>query len=326
MGNKFGKATSAVRKNTEDRSRASTENRKNTQKRSMALKDAGKNAKKRSMALTDAGKNAKKSLGQNYIFDSALLEELADSTGIGPDARILEIGTGMGTLTEVLAHRFQKVRTVEIDSALVPVLRVSLEKYPNVDLVEGDILKMDLEKLTEDMTPFHVVANIPYYLTTELTEKLLFFRRGVLSVNMMVQKEAAERICASPGEKGYCLLSLQRAYFADAEILREVDRTAFDPVPNVDSAFIRLRMKPQPRYHDRADLEKRWLKIASAAFAMRRKTFLNNAVQAFGMSREQAAAWLSFCGIDPNRRGETFTLEETYRLAEADGFFGPARG
>ena len=284
----------------------------------------GRNAKNR--ALTAAGKTAKKSLGQNYIFDTALLEELADLTGIGPDANVLEIGTGMGTLTEVLARRFQKVRTVEIDSALVPVLRVSLEKYPNVDLVEGDILKMDLEKLTEDLTPFHVVANIPYYLTTELTEKLLFCRRGMLSVNMMVQKEAAERICASPGEKGYCLLSLQRAYFAEAGILREVDRTAFDPVPNVDSAFVRLRMKEETRYRNLPETEKRWMKIASAAFAMRRKTFLNNAVQALGMSREHAAAWLASCGIDPNRRGETFTLEETYRLAEADEFFALVRG
>lgn len=287
---------------------------------------AGGKTKKR--ALTEAGKTAKKSLGQNFIFDTALLEELADLTGIGPEANVLEIGTGMGTLTEVLARRFRKVRTVEIDSALVPVLRVSLEKYPNVDLVEGDILKTDLEELTKDMTPFHVVANIPYYLTTELTEKLLFCRGRVkaLSVNMMVQKEAAERICASPGEKGYCLLSLRCAYFADAEILREVDRTAFDPVPNVDSAFVRLRMKGETRYRDRPEKEKRWMKIASAAFAMRRKTFLNNAVQAFGMSREQAAAWLSSCGIDPNRRGETFTLEETFRLAEADEVFVPSRG
>ncbi len=295
-------------------------------KNNRAPSGAGKNAGNRSGALTDAGKTAKKSLGQNYIFDTGLLEELAESTGIGPEANILEIGTGMGTLTEVLARRFKKVRTVEIDSALVPVLRVSLEKYPNVDLVEGDILRMDLEKLTADMSPFHVVANIPYYLTTELTEKLLFCHGGVLSVNMMVQKEAAERICASPGEKGYCLLSLQRAYFADAEILREVDRTAFDPVPNVDSAFVRLRMKEETRYHDLPETEKRWMRIASAAFAMRRKTFLNNAVHSFGMSREQASAWLSSRGIDPNRRGETFTLEETYRLAEADEYFPPARG
>ncbi len=282
---------------------------------------AGKTKKR---ALTEAGKTAKKSLGQNFIFDTALLEELTDLTGIGPEASVLEIGTGMGTLTEVLARRFKKVRTVEIDSALAPVLRLSLEKYPNAELVEGDILKMDLEKLTEDMTPFHVVANIPYYLTTELTEKLLFCRRRALSVNMMVQKEAAERICASPGEKGYCLLSLRRAYFADAEILKEVDRTAFDPVPNVDSAFIRLRMKRETRYQDRPETEKRWMRIASAAFAMRRKTFLNNAAQFLGMSREQAAAWLSSCGIDPGRRGETFTLEETFRLAEADGYFAPA--
>ncbi len=295
-------------------------------KNGRALSGAGRNVKNRNRALTDAGKTAKKSLGQNYIFDTGLLEELAESTGIGPEASVLEIGTGMATLTEVLARRFQRVRTVEIDSALVPVLRVSLEKYPNVDLVEGDILRMDLEELTADMSPFHVVANIPYYLTTELTEKLLFCRGGVLSVNMMVQKEAAERICASPGEKGYCLLSLQRAYFADAEILKEVDRTAFDPVPNVDSAFVQLRMKEKTRYRDLPETEKRWMKIASAAFAMRRKTFLNNAVQAFGMGREQAAAWLSSCGIDPGRRGETFTLEETYRLAEADEYFAPARG
>ena len=285
-----------------------------------------KDGKKRNPALTEAGKNAKKSLGQNYIFDAALLDDLAERTGIGPDANVLEIGTGMGTLTEALARRFKRVRTVEIDSALVPVLRVSLEKYPNVELIEGDILKMDLGKLTADMLPFHVVANIPYYLTTELTQKLLFCRLPLLSINMMVQKEAAERICAAPGEKGYCLLSLWRAYFADAEILKEVDRTAFDPVPNVDSAFVRLRMKKETRYRDRPEIEKIWMKIASAAFTMRRKTFVNNAVSAFGMSREEAAAWLASCGIDHNRRGETFTLEETFRLAEASDRFAPQRG
>ncbi len=278
-------------------------------------------AEKNIRARTDAGKTAKKSLGQNFIFDAALLSDLAEKTGIGKDANVLEIGTGMGTLTEVLAQKFRKVRTVEIDSALIPVLRVSLEKYPNVDLWEGDVLRMDLKKLTEDMSPFHVVANIPYYLTTELTQKLLFSHLPILSINMMVQKEAAERICASPGEKGCCLLSLQRAYYADAEVLSWVDRTAFDPVPNVDSAFVRLEMKASTRYGERPELEKRWLRIASAAFAMRRKTFLNNAVQAFGMSREKAAEWLEGCGIDPSRRGETFSLEETFRLTEAEAFF-----
>ncbi len=277
--------------------------------------------KKKRRAYTDAGRTAKKSLGQNFIFDTDLLEELAARTGIGPEEDILEIGTGMGTLTEVLARRFRRVRTVEIDSALVPVLRVSLEKYGNVDLVEGDILKMDLKKLTADISPFHVVANIPYYLTTELTQALLFSGLPILSVNMMVQKEAAERICASPGEKGYCLLSLQRAYYADAGILMEVDRTAFDPVPNVDSAFVKLTMKEHPRYRDDPEKEKRWRRIASAAFAMRRKTFVNNAVPAFGLDRESAVRWLENCGIEPGRRGETFTLEETYRLAEDDSVF-----
>ena len=117
-------------------------------------------------------------------------------------------------------------------------------------------------------------------------------------------------------EEGYCLLSLQRAYFAEAEVLAEVDRTRFDPVPNVDSAFVRLRMREEPRYRSDPVLEKRWLRIASAAFAMRRKTFVNNAVSAFGMSREEACRWLEECGIEKDRRGETFTLEETFRLAE----------
>ncbi len=274
-------------------------------------------------ARTDAGRTAKKSLGQNFIFDLSLLEDLVDLTGIGPDANVLEIGTGMGTLTEVLARRFRFVRTVEIDSALIPVLRVSLEKYGNTDLVEGSILEMDLGALTRDMAPFHVIANIPYYLTTELTQKLLFSRLPMLSINMMVQREAAERLCAVPGDGGYCLLSLQRAYFAHARILAEVDRTHFDPVPNVDSAFVALTMKERPRYRDDPETEKRWMRIASAAFAMRRKTFVNNAVPAFGMTREEAAGWLERCGIDPARRGETFTLEETFRLAEDQGAFGP---
>ena len=273
-------------------------------------------AGKRRQAFTDAGKTAKKSLGQNFIFDEGLLDALVKATGIGENENVLEIGTGMGTLTAALAKRCGTVRTVEIDSALIPVLRLSLEKYGNVDLVEGDILRMDIGELMKDRSPFHVAANIPYYLTTELTQKLLLSRLPVISINMMVQKEAARRICAGPGEEGYCLLSLQRAYFAEAEVLAEVDRTRFDPVPNVDSAFVRLRMREEPRYRSDPVLEKRWLRIASAAFAMRRKTFVNNAVSAFGMSREEACRWLEECGIEKDRRGETFTLEETFRLAE----------
>ncbi len=274
---------------------------------------------KRNRAYTDAGKTARKSLGQNYLFDMALLDSLAGATGIEADEDILDIGTGMGTLTEALSRRFRFVRTVEIDSDLIPVLRLSLGKYPNVELVEGDILRLDIRELMRDRSPFHVVANIPYYLTTELTEKLLLGHLPVKSVCMMVQKEAARRICAVPGEEGYCLLSLQRAYFAEAEVLAEVGREHFDPVPNVDSAFVRLRMRETPRYADRPELEKRWLRIASAAFAMRRKTFVNNAVSAFGMSRDRAVKWLEDCGIDPGRRGETFTLEETFRLVENGG-------
>ena len=273
--------------------------------------------KKQGAGRMTAGHYAKKSLGQNFIRDEALLRALVESAGVGPEDAVLEIGSGMGTLTKSLAERCGRVITVEIDDSLIPLLTAVTGLWEHVQLVHGNILKMDLKKLTAPLGAFHVVANIPYYLTTELLQKLFFAHLPVLGIHVMVQKEAADRIMASPGEEGYCLLSLQRAYFGDARINLEVPRTCFEPVPNVDSAFVSIvRREPLP-FGDEPELEKRFLRVASAAFAMRRKTFANNAAACLQMSKPQAEAWLAACGIEPRRRGETFTLDEMIRLCRS---------
>ncbi len=256
----------------------------------------------------------KKSLGQNFILDEGLLESLYALTGIGDGALALEIGAGLGTLTKVLAKHCREVITIELDHTLVPLLRVMFEKQP-VRVVEGDALKIDLGELTAQWDRFHVVANIPYYLTTDLVTRLLFSRLPIDTMNLMVQKEAAQRLTAGIGEEGYCLLSLQCAYFGTARILQEVGKECFDPVPKVDSAFVSMTFGT-PKYRDDAALEKRFFKIITAAFAMRRKTLQNNLMNAFSLSREEAGAWLESAGIDSMARGETVPLEAFYRLTE----------
>ncbi len=272
------------------------------------------NRKKQRVGLGSDVHKAKKSLGQNFIFDEALLSSLVDAAGVGKEDAVLEIGTGMGTLTKVLAEKCSRVLTVEIDDTLIPLLKVFTAQWENVLLVHDNILKMDLNHWTESLGPFHVVANIPYYLTTELLQKLFFSHLPILGIHIMVQKEAAERIVASPGDEGYCLLSLQRAYFGPARILREIPRTCFDPAPKVDSAFVTIERNHPLPFEGEFDLEKRFLKVASAAFSMRRKTFANNAAACLGMSKQQAEEWLGSCAIDPLRRGESLTLEEILRL------------
>ena len=273
--------------------------------------------KKQGAGRMTGGHYAKKSLGQNFIRDEALLRALVESTGVGPEDAVLEIGTGMGTLTKALAEQCGRVVTVEIDDTLIPYLQAVTGLWENVRLVHGNILKMDLKELTAPLGDFYVVANIPYYLTTELLQRLFFAHLPIRGIHVMVQKEAAERITASPGEEAYCLLSLQRAYFGEARVVREVPRTCFDPVPNVDSAFVSITRNDPLPFENEPDLEKRFLRTASAAFAMRRKTFANNAAACLQISKPQAEEWMAACGIEPRRRGETFTLDEMIRLCRA---------
>ncbi|MBR3109065.1 MAG: ribosomal RNA small subunit methyltransferase A [Clostridia bacterium] len=257
----------------------------------------------------------KRSLGQNFLTDDTLFKQLVDLSGVGKEDAVLEIGAGAGGMTKALSARCRQVIAIEVDETLLPILRVALDKCKNVQLVHGDVLRLNLPELTAPLGPFHIVANIPYYLTTDLMTLLLGSDMPIRSINLMVQKEAAQRMVAQPGEEGYGMLAVRAQYFYDPQIMLDVPACMFTPPPKVDSAFVVMPRRDKPPV-DVSD-ETLFFKVASAAFAMRRKTMENNLIASFRVSREQAKDWLSQCGIPDGARGETLSLRDFAALSEA---------
>ena len=256
----------------------------------------------------------KRSLGQNFLTDDQLFEQLVDLSGVGKDDAVLEIGAGAGGMTKALSARCRQVIAIEVDETLLPILRVSLEKCKNVQLVHGDVLRLNLPELTAPLGSFHIVANIPYYLTTDLMNLLLTSAMPIQSINLMVQKEAAQRMVARPGEEGYGMLAVRAQYFYEPVIALDVPACMFTPPPKVDSAFVVMPRREAPPVQVRD--EALFFRVAAAAFAMRRKTMENNLVASFRVSREQAKAWLAQCGIPDGARGETLSLKDFAALSE----------
>lgn len=250
----------------------------------------------------------KRSLGQNFLTDEALLEQLVSLSGVGAADAVLEIGAGAGDMTKVLSRRCRRVISMEVDGTLIPILQVALEKCSNVHLVHGDVMRFNLPELTRPMGDFHVVANIPYYLTTDLMNLLLTSKMPIQSINVMVQAEAAQRFVALPGEEGYGMLSVRTQYAYDPQIVLDVPACLFTPPPKVDSAFVVMPKREKPRVT--VSDEAFFFRIAASAFAMRRKTMVNNLISAFQISREQAVAWMQAAGLPENARGETLSLED----------------
>ena len=219
----------------------------------------------------------RKKFGQNFLIDTHVLEKIAASAEIGPEDCVLEIGPGIGTLTQVLAEHARQVIAVEIDPELIPILKETLSDYPNTEVIHNDILKTDIRALAEKYNggrPLSVVANLPYYITTPIVMTLLEKDAPVKSITVMVQKEVAERMQAGPGGKEYGALSLAVQYYADAEITANVPPNCFIPRPNVGSCVIRLRRFEEPPVKVR-DPEKMF-RIIRAAFNQRRKTLANS--------------------------------------------------
>lgn len=255
----------------------------------------------------------KRSLGQNFLTDDALFAQLVSLAGVGSEDNVLEIGAGAGGMTKALSKACESVMSIEVDDTLLPILKLSLRHCENVELVHGDVLKLNLPELTKKLGDFHIVANIPYYLTTELMTLLLTSQMPLQSISLMVQKEAAERMVARPGEEGYGMLAVRAQYYYAPEITLDVPACLFTPPPKVDSAFVVMprRAKPPVEVKD----EELFFKVASAAFAMRRKTMENNLIATFRISREEAKDWLSRAGIPEGARGETLSLSDFAALA-----------
>ncbi len=271
---------------------------------------------KQKQAIQESQFRYKKGLGQNFIYDEALLQSLVYSTGLGKDDRVLEIGPGMGTLTKCLAEECGRVISLEIDEKLLPMLAVTLEKYPNAEVRLQDVMTADLPAIAEELgSGFSVVANIPYYITTPILTRLLDSRLPLKMIAVMVQKEVAEKILACPGEENYGPMAIKCQYYCEPEITTIVEKEHFTPVPKVDSAFVLLPLREHPLIS--VDNEDIFFKTVHAAFLMRRKTMANNLTCAFEFGRDMAIACLTACGLDERVRGEQLSIEEMGRLSDA---------
>ena len=256
----------------------------------------------------------KQSLGQNFLYDENLLAELTAEAGVTKDEDVLEIGPGCGSLTRHLCDAANRVLAVELDERLIPLLQAFLDEKKNLTVVQGDVMALNLGEVTKDLKkPFAVVANIPYYITTPLIKLLLTGGLPVSRLALMVQQEVADKILASPGEEGWGPLSILCQVLCEPRLAVRVPAEMFTPPPKVDSAFVVLpvREKPAVEVKDR-DL---FFRVANAAFALRRKTMVNNLCASLRMERAEALRVMAEAGLDEKVRGEKLTLEELAALA-----------
>lgn len=270
--------------------------------------------------LAKHGFTFKKSLGQNFLTEPNILRKIVETAEITDQTNVIEVGPGIGALTEHLAKNARQVLAFEIDDRLIPVLADTLQEYPNVQVVHQDVLAADLLRVTrevfEDELPIKVVANLPYYITTPIMMHFLESDLPVAEMVVMMQKEVADRISAKPGTKAYGSLSIAVQYYMEAKLAFIVPKTVFVPQPNVDSAILKLTRRVTPAVD--VTNEKEFFKLTKAAFQLRRKTLWNNLQNNYGKD-EETKKWLqdslTVAGIDPSRRGETLTLAEFAALS-----------
>lgn len=260
-----------------------------------------------------------KKFGQNFLIDTHVLDKIISSAKITKDDCVLEIGPGIGTMTQYLAENAREVVAVEIDRALIPILEETLAAYDNVTVINEDILKVDVQKLAEEKNggkPIKVVANLPYYITTPIIMGLFESHVPLESITIMVQKEVADRMQVGPGTKDYGALSLAVQYYAVPEIVANVPPNCFMPRPNVGSAVIRLTRHSQPPVAVKN--EKFMFALIRASFNQRRKTLVNGLSNAgiLGVTKESVTEALEKMGLSATVRGETFTLEQFAGLAD----------
>lgn len=259
-----------------------------------------------------------KKFGQNFLIDTRILEEIIEAAHITKDDFVLEIGPGIGTMTQYLCEAAGKVVAVEIDSNLIPILKDTLSSYTNVEVRNEDILKTDIQKLAQEQNggrPIKVVANLPYYITTPIIMGLFESHVPIDSITIMVQKEVADRMQEGPGSKEYGALSLAVQYYAKPEIVVNVPPSCFMPQPKVGSAVIRLTRHEKPPVEVKS--EKLLFQIIRASFNQRRKTLVNGLYNfgAFSLGKEELQASIEALGVPGNVRGEALSLEQFAALS-----------
>ena len=264
----------------------------------------------------------KKSLGQNFLTEPNILRNIVAAADFSEPANVIEVGPGIGALTEHLAQAAEQVLAFEIDHRLIPVLEETLASFPNVKVLNQDVLRADLAAATaatfEQELPLKVVANLPYYITTPIMMHLLESDLVIDEMIVMMQKEVGERLTAQPGSKAYGSLSIAVQYYMEAEIAFIVPKTAFVPQPKIDSAIVRLTRREVPAVIVKNEDE--FFRLTRAAFTQRRKTLWNNLLSHYGKDeavKEGLRQGLALAEIDPTRRGETLSLVEFGRLSDA---------
>lgn len=274
------------------------------------------------------GFTAKKSLGQNFLTDEMVVEKIAEYCGSGPNDTVVEIGPGLGVLTDALSERAKRVIAVELDDRLIPILRADFALKKNVEIVHEDILRFDWSGLCEEFSAkpsegqkdtslpgkLCIVGNLPYYITTPILLGILEKNIPAENITVMVQKEVAERIAAPPGGKDYGVLSVSLQYYADCQKVLDVPSECFDPRPKVDSAVVVLKLKKQRALGK--EEEKKFFGLVKKAFSQRRKTLLNSLSGFESRDKSDIEKLLKSNGIDPSRRAETLSVEDYINLSK----------
>lgn len=266
--------------------------------------------------------STKKSLGQNFLIDRNIIQEVLKKARINDDIGVIEVGPGIGSLTEQLAQVAKKVIAFEIDDRLIPVLNDTLSPYDNIKIIHEDVLQADIGEVIKeefsDVKEVIVVANLPYYITTPILMNFLMYHKEISRFYTMMQKEVGERLSASPSSKSYGSLSIAIQYYTEAKIIQNVPKTVFMPPPNVDSIVVELVRHENPPV--KVDDEETFFKLTRGAFVMRRKTIYNNYQSLFKdgkKKKEDILAMLEAAEIDPKRRGESLSIQEYARIYES---------
>lgn len=257
-----------------------------------------------------------KSLGQNFLIDKNIRDKIVEGSLIGPEDLVIEIGPGVGVLTQLLAEQADRVIAIEIDKALIPILKETLADYPNAEVVNEDVLRCDLKNLIETHHPkgaVRFVGNLPYYITTPIIMKILEDRVPADSITVMVQKEVADRLSAAPGNKTYGAITVAVRYYCNVTKVVSAPREVFYPRPNVDSTVLRLDIRKEcpVKLLDEAA----FFAVVKASFGQRRKTLHNALTGLYGLDKARTGELLERAGIDAGRRGETLDMDEFAILA-----------
>ena len=268
--------------------------------------------------LSRHGFSFSKGLGQNFLINPTVCPRMAEMGNAQPGWGMIEIGAGVGVLTAELAQRADKVVCIEIDSRLLPILDETLAEYDNIKIVNQDVLKVDLHKLIAEEfpnMPVAVCANLPYYITSPIIMNLLESRLPISSLTVMVQKEAAQRICAMPGSREVGEVSIAVRYYCEPKVLFQVSRGSFMPAPDVDSTVIRLDIRKQPAVDVKR--EEDFFRVVKAAFSQRRKTLSNTLSSGLSMNKTQIAELLERAGVASNLRAEQLSMQQFADIANA---------